>query len=237
LVILAHGGSEQADRPARDWHSGLLRVLRLGDVAAEAAPYAAVGLLRYRVSGWNGASADPARDVLQVIEAAQQNFERMLLIGHSMGGRAVLRASCVPGVCGVLALAPWVPSDEPNLQPCDVPVVIATGTSDETTTADETRRFVERSRKGGCRIGYLEIAGAGHRLLMHAKEADHLVRSFVSHALGTGDELIGSLISADDRRPPDLAPTQVDAWRYISGTRDNLISILGWKRRGSVRVV
>src|SRR5689334_10542687 len=70
LVILAHGGSVQADSPARDCHTGLLRVVRFGDIAAGAAPDAAVGLLRYRVSGWNGASADPASDLQDMIDSA-----------------------------------------------------------------------------------------------------------------------------------------------------------------------
>lgn len=237
LLLLAHGGSVEADSPARDWHTGLLRVLQFGDVAAKAATHAAVGLLRYRVSGWNGAAADPARDVKQVIDAAPEQVERILLIGHSMGGRAVLRASTHPRVCGVLALAPWVPAGEPGLRPCTAPVVIGTGTNDETTPMNEARLFVERSRRSGTALAYFEIPGAGHRLLTHAKAVDQLIRSVVMHALGGGDSLIGSSISADPGRPADSLPTQVGAWSYMSGPVGNVRSVLAWKGRGRLGVL
>lgn len=232
LVILAHGGSVQADNPARDWHSGLLRVLQFGDVAAKAAPGSAVGLLRYRVCGWNGASADPARDVQRVIDAAPQQFERILLIGHSMGGRAVLRASAHPRVRGVLALAPWVPADEPGVRPSHTPVVIATGTNDDTTPVGMARHFVRRSREGGSQLAYFEIPGAGHRLLRHANVVDRLIRSFVTHSLGDADDVVSASISGDARRPPDSLPMQPAGRIHLSGPMRNAWSVVAWKARG-----
>lgn len=231
LVILAHGGSVQADRPARDWHSGLIRVLQFGDAAAKVAPDAAVALVRYRVRGWNGASADPARDLQQVIHQAPEQFNRLLLIGHSMGGRAVLRAASERRVAGVLALAPWVPPGEPLFSPGEAPVVLATGTDDGITPAGMIRQYVERARKASRGLGYFEIPGAGHRLLRHAKVVDHLIQSFVGHALGDGSELIASSISADPSRSPDSAPVQISRWSHITGTTDNLLSVLAWKGR------
>jgi pimeloyl-ACP methyl ester carboxylesterase len=235
LVILAHGGSVQADSPARDWHSGLLRVIQFGDAAAQAAPESAVGLLRYRVRGWNGDSADAARDVQQVIDAAPEQFSRILLIGHSMGGRAVLRASAHPRVGGVLALAPWVPAVEPGLRPCEAPVVIATGTNDETTPPSMARDFVGRSRQGGAQLAYFEIPGAGHRLLRHADVVDQLIRSFVAHALSDGDDVLGASISGDPGRPPDSLPTQAGLSGHMSGPIRNARSVLAWKARGGRR--
>lgn len=231
LVILAHGGDVKADSPARDWHTGLLRMVGFGDVVARSRPDAAVGLLRYRVSGWNGALADPACDVKNLLDSAPERFERIVLIGHSMGGRAVLRASSHPRVAGVLALAPWVPDDEPAREPCEVPVVIATGTDDEVTPVAAARRFVARSRIGGCRLGYFEIPGAGHRLLAHAKAADELIRSFLAQTLGGGDDLIASSISADADRPEDFVPTRGGRWERVSGPADNVRSVLAWKAR------
>ena len=111
-------------------------------------------------------------------------------------------------------------------------MVLATGTADKTTTTDAARRFASRSRKGGCRLGYFEIEGAGHYLLGHAKVADYLIRSFVAHALGTGDELIGSSISAEEHRPPDRTVMKLNAWRYVSGPTENFLAVLAWKRRG-----
>lgn len=236
LVILAHGGSERADQPASDWHRGLMRVVRFGEVSGQAAPGAAVALLRYRFSGWNGARADPAQDLHQVIETAPAHFRRVVLVGHSMGGRAVLRTSPDPRVAGVLALAPWVPPDEPVLRPSQGPVILATGTDDRTTTTEAARRFVSRSRNAGCHLGYFEVEGAGHYLLRHSRAADHLIRCFLAHALGDGDDFIGSAISADKDRRPDRAPATVGATSYVSGPVENLASVLRWRSRVTTRI-
>jgi len=229
LVVLAHGGGEVADGPTHDWHPGLLRVLRFASVVEEAAPSVAVGLLRYRIRGWNGERADPAADLLEVLNGVGPDIERILLIGHSMGGRAVLRATTTSRVQGVLALSPWVPSDEPALPARSAPVVLVTGTEDSETPKKEARSYVRRSRAAGARLGYFEIDGAGHSLLLHAKEADHLIRSFLAYISGDRNDLIARSVSADAERDPDVAPPQKDQWRWISGPADNLLSVLSLK--------
>lgn len=58
LIVVAHGGSEEASRPAGDWQPGLLRVLRFAQIASEVVPEAAVGLPS--VEGWADPSGQPA---------------------------------------------------------------------------------------------------------------------------------------------------------------------------------
>lgn len=37
----------------------------------------------------------------------------VVMLGHSLGGRAAVRSAGAAGVRGVVALAPWLPEDEP----------------------------------------------------------------------------------------------------------------------------
>ncbi|HEY3557443.1 MAG TPA: alpha/beta fold hydrolase, partial [Kribbella sp.] len=112
LVLLVHGGSEHSHADPHPWRPALLRMWPFARAARSAAPDAAIGLLRYRFRGWNDAG-DAALDLRAVLDALPPVIARVFLIGHSMGGRAIVAAGDHPRVAGVLALAPWLPAGEP----------------------------------------------------------------------------------------------------------------------------
>lgn len=97
-----------------------------------------LGEVRYRVRGWNGAGADPVHDVRRALEelAGLAGDAPVLLVGHSMGGRAALRAADMPQVRAVLVLAPWCPDGETVAHLRDKDVMVIHGTA----TASPTRR-------------------------------------------------------------------------------------------------
>ncbi|WP_073765674.1 alpha/beta fold hydrolase [Streptomyces sp. CB02923] len=77
---------------------------------------------RYRLRGWNGPAADALYDTRQALRELAEDFGDVpvVLVAHSMGGRAALRAADLPQVCAVLALAPcaataWPPSFQPRV--------------------------------------------------------------------------------------------------------------------------
>ena len=77
-------------------------------------------LLRYRVAGWNGDAADAFVDVRWAMERIREEHGTevpIVLVGHSMGGRAALRAGGDAQVAAVCALAPWTPPGEPVAAP------------------------------------------------------------------------------------------------------------------------
>src|SRR5882757_7830603 len=129
LVLLAHGGEVDSFKDPHDWRPALLRMWPFATTVRAAAPGAAVGLVRYRYRGWNGSAASPAVDLRAVLDGLPSGIRRVVLIGHSMGGRAVVAAGNHPLVCGVLGLAPWLPSGEPHV-PLRGLVVFAHGTLD-----------------------------------------------------------------------------------------------------------
>ena len=71
----------------------------------------AVWAVHYRYRGWNGRQASPLADVGWALAEVRRRHGDVpvVLLGHSMGGRAALRRPGDPSVRAVLALAPWLP--------------------------------------------------------------------------------------------------------------------------------
>ncbi|MEU8227190.1 alpha/beta hydrolase [Kribbella sp. NPDC048915] len=177
LVLLAHGGQEHSDADPHVWRPALLRMWPFARVARSAAPSAAVGFLRYRARGWNGGAA--ADDLLAVLNDLPAAFSRVVLIGHSMGGRVVVAAGEHPRVAGVLGLAPWLPRGEPlmRLRP---PVTFAHGTDDRLTDPATTLAYAERLRAAGTPVTTYLLANEGHTMLRRAADWNRVVADFVA---------------------------------------------------------
>lgn len=180
LVLLAHGGEEHSQADPHRWRPALLRMWPFARVAAAAAPDAAVGFVRYRFRGWNDHGA-PALDLRAVLEELPPVIARVFLIGHSMGGRAVVAAGNHPRVAGVLALAPWLPVDEP-LSALRPPVTFVHGADDTITDPAGTTAYADRLRDAGVAVTTYSLAGEGHAMLRRPKDWNRLVAAFVTSA-------------------------------------------------------
>ena len=103
---------------------------------------------RFRVRGWNGAQASPVGDLNETLDsiAATYGAVPVVLIGHSMGARAAVRAAAHPAVTAVAGLAPWLPPGEPVGQLAGRRVLLAHGTADSITHPADTWAFLERAR-------------------------------------------------------------------------------------------
>jgi len=178
LVLLVHGGMENSQADPHPWRPALLRMWPFAAVARAAAPAAAVGFLRYRYRGWNGAAADAAADLRAVLDALPAEIRSVLLIGHSMGGRAVVAVGDHPRVSGVLALAPWLPPGEPlvALRP---PVVLAHGADDRMTDPAATTAYADRLRAAGTPVTTYLLRNEGHAMLRRSGDWNRLVADFV----------------------------------------------------------
>jgi|SRR5215207_3550095 len=201
LVLLAHGGEVQSLADAHDWRPAILRMWPFAAAVRDAVPGAAVGLMRYRYRGWNGAEAHPAADLRTVLDGLPDRIQRVVLIGHSMGGRAVVAAGNHPRVVGVLGLAPWLPQGEPltmHGHPADVveavgesgppqTVVLAHGTDDRITDPRLTAAYARRLRTAGLPVGLLGVEGETHAMLHRYADWNELVRRFTVHTLGKPD--------------------------------------------------
>ncbi|MEU4191052.1 alpha/beta fold hydrolase [Kribbella sp. NPDC026611] len=176
LVLLAHGGQEHSHADPDLWRPALLRMWPFAVVARRALPAAAVGFMRYRYRGWND-TADPATDLRAVLD--ELPYERVHLIGHSMGGRAVVAAGDHPRVAGVLGLAPWLPAGEP-LTALKPPVTFVHGTADTVTDPRTTVAYAKRLQAAGTPVTTHLLPGDGHAMLQRTAAWDSLVADFLT---------------------------------------------------------
>jgi dienelactone hydrolase len=174
VVLVLHGGREASTAPARPWHLAAVRMNGFaGPLArATAGGSVAIGLVRYRYRGWNGQRADAAQDVLVALEqvAAELGPVPVVLLGHSMGGRAALRAAGHPSVTGVVALAPWCPAEDPCEQLAGRRLVTMHGDRDRVTDPADTLRFDARARAAGAAVAGITVAGADHGMLRRSRD-------------------------------------------------------------------
>lgn len=203
VVVLAHGGQEHSHEPPTDFRTPLLRMWPFATAAAEAAPGACTALLRYRYRGWNGDRADAAADLRTLLDGLPATVERVVLVGHSMGGRAVMTNADASRVVGVLALAPWLPVDEPLVRPAGL-VVTAHGTDDRITDPSATSVYIRRLRSAGVPVAEFAVDGDGHAMLHRHRVWTDLVRRFVSASLGSADPMIADALTTTDSSPTSL---------------------------------
>jgi predicted esterase len=200
LVVLAHGGVVASMAAAGSWRAPILRMWPFALAARSAAPGAAVGLMRYRYRGWNGGEAHPAADLRAVLDRLPARIQRVLLIGHSMGGRAVVAVGNHPRVAGVLGLAPWLPPEEP-LVALRGTVVLAHGTLDRITDPARTTAYANSLRSTGVPVANFAVDGEKHAMLHRAADWTTLVHHFTSTALSADAPQCDALTTATRTDP------------------------------------
>ncbi|MCE0765710.1 alpha/beta hydrolase [Pseudonocardia kujensis] len=189
LAVVAHGGS------ANGTDSAGLRGLPYWRMVPFARALArtdglAVFLLRYRLRGWNGVARDAARDADEMLTDLHGRHPGVpiALVGHSMGGRAVLHAAGGAGVRAVAALAPWLDGTDPVEQLAGRSLLIAHGDRERTTDPRESLAYAVRAREVTDRVARFDVLGDGHAMLRRAREWHALVTRFVLGELGLAAE-------------------------------------------------
>ncbi len=188
VALFCHGGTAASVDPPRDRALSLVRMRAfeqyvrrdLGDRGV------ATALVRYRVAGWNGEAADAYQDVRFSIEELRADLGRdvpIVLVGHSMGGRAALKAAGDPQVTAVCALAPWTPPGEPVMQLRDQTVAILHGSGDRWVPARLSADFAVRARRAGARVARFTTPG-GHSMLRRAHRWHAFARDIVLAGAG-----------------------------------------------------
>lgn len=198
LVLILHGGAEHSMMSAHRWRLAALRMLPfVVRLRREGAAYGvAVGRVGYRYRGWNPPHQHPVVDARWALEEARRRLGVEVpigLVGHSMGGRIAVRVADDRDVRTVVALAPWLPRDEPVAPVTGRDVLIVHGNVDRTTSPKLSYRFAVQAREVAARVCCLELTGTGHAMLR---------RAGAWHRLATGFTL-ASLVGAP--MPPEVA--------------------------------
>lgn len=187
-VLVLHGGQANSLDPVRRTNLAALRMRPFATAVARRAGNARIGVfqLRNRLRGWNGDAADPLADTAWALEHIGRRHGPIpvVLIGHSMGARAALRSAGHPQVVAVVALAPWIPADEPIAQLQGRAVLIAHGERDTVTDPTASRDFAAKAESEGVDVEYRTIAHGDHAMLRRAGTWHALAAEFAVAHLG-----------------------------------------------------
>ncbi|GAA2808979.1 alpha/beta hydrolase [Saccharopolyspora taberi] len=176
LVLVLHGGRITSSEPARTHHLAYQRMLPIAR-GVRRRTGSEVWLLRNRFRGWNAPDLHPVADARWALaEAARRHpGARIVVVGHSLGGRVALRVADADGVAGVCALAPWTEADDPVDQLAGRAVLIVHGDNDRITSPAASADYADRA---GARLEV--VRGSGHAMLRHRRTWDRLVHRFVA---------------------------------------------------------
>ncbi|CAM2815068.1 alpha/beta fold hydrolase [Skermania piniformis] len=169
IVAFFHGGAEFGRRPVDLRSLPLLRTRLLRAAAHPRLAGAGLGtaLLRFGITGWNGADASPVADARWALDDLDRRAPScpIAIVGHSMGARAALHVADHPNVRGVLGLAPWFPPDDDVRAVRGKPLVAAHGRQDRVTSPRATRRLLYRAESTGAQARFVDMGPAGHYML------------------------------------------------------------------------
>jgi dienelactone hydrolase len=203
VALFCHGGTVSSLEPPKERALSLVRMRAFEQFVHRTAAERgiATALLRYRVAGWNGEAADAFADVRWAVARLREQHGTdlpIVLVGHSMGGRAALRAGGEPSVTAVCALAPWTPPGEPVMHLRDQTVAVLHGRGDRWVPAKLSADFAVRARRAGARVARFTIDG-GHTMVRRSSQWHTFARDVV--LAGTGLEPMRTDIATALRQP------------------------------------
>ena len=186
VVLVMHGGKESSREPTSATSLPVVRMRPFARAleAGRGTHRFVVWSVRFRVRGWNGDEMSPVADVRQALEQVRvaHGDVPVVLVGHSMGGRAALRAAG-GAARTVVALAPWLPAGEPFAQLDGCQVLIVHGSSDRVTSPRRSREFATEAAAVADRVWWVEMRGSGHAMVRRARRWHELTSEFVLSAL------------------------------------------------------
>lgn len=187
-VVVLHGGRSEGLEAPPPWNLPGARMRLFFPSLARATAGHSVLLcrVRYRHRGWNGEREDASRDAHWALGELARTVGELpvVIVGHSMGGRAALRVAGEPAVRGVVALAPWCPEGEPVEQLAGRRVVVLHGDRDRVTDPDASRRLLIRARQAGADTRFVLMLGGDHAMLRRRSDWHRTVAEEVAGMLG-----------------------------------------------------
>jgi predicted esterase len=187
VVLLLHGGREHSHGTNPRHRLAVVRMRAFAGPVDRATPAdVGVALARFRSRGWNGPHGHPVDDVALAIDALAERHHppTFVLVGHSLGGRAAVRAAGHPAVGAVVALAPWLPPAEPIEQLAHRSLTLIHGAEDRTTSADASAAYAARARAVAGQVRCIRVLRSGHAMLTRLGCWHEIVAAVVAHELG-----------------------------------------------------
>ncbi|MDT4939631.1 MAG: hypothetical protein QOG80_3302 [Pseudonocardiales bacterium] len=172
IALVLHGGQSASLAQVTPRQLSVLRMVPFARALqrADAGHGLAVARLLFAVRGWNDTAQSPVPDARWAVDQLTERFPDapIVLVGHSMGGRAALYAAGHPSVVGVVALAPWLEPGDPAAQLAGRRVLIAHGTRDRTTSPRGSAAYARLARDAGASVTYVSVEAESHAMLRRA---------------------------------------------------------------------
>jgi pimeloyl-ACP methyl ester carboxylesterase len=143
------------------------------------------------------------RDLSRILDDLRAEFGPVpvVLVGHSMGARAALRAAGHRSVAAAAGLAPWLPPGEPVGQLTGRRILLAHGTADAVTSPADTWVYAERAR-ALTSVTEIEVGTGEHTMLWRAPLWHGLAAAFTCLSLGLPAPSGAAAAAVADARPP-----------------------------------
>lgn len=177
VVIVLHGGASRGGTTrVSPTQLSVLRMIPVARRVARASDgHLAVVRLLNSHRGW-----DQQRTPLQDVRWALAETARrvgpqtpVVLVGHSLGGRAALLAAGDPQVRGAVALAPWLYAADGSTDIRETPIVIIHGDADRVADPERSAQ-VARQLGRHTPVAYVDVRGGTHSMLRRAGAFDRL---------------------------------------------------------------
>ena len=207
VVVVAHGGRSVSTAPVTPGQVAVVRMVPVAWAVGRALHGSGIVVCRprFQLRGWNRELASPVHDMNQILDRIGERFGPVpvVLVGHSMGARAVLHAAGHPAVTAVAGLAPWLPAGEAVDQLAGRRVLLAHGTADHITRPAETWAYAERARLV-TDVALIEVRGGEHAMLRRAGLWHRMAADFCRGSFGMPVEtgaVTAGFQAADGNRP------------------------------------
>ena len=115
--------------------------------------------------------------------ASDLDAAKIVVVGHSMGGRVAAHLSATGDVGAVVALAPWWPRNDADLIPVTCRLLVVHGTADTRTDPHSSQIQTLRARDRGVDATWIPIEGAGHYLIRQWPRWHELTAQFAASQL------------------------------------------------------
>jgi len=163
------------------------------------------GLAVYRLlnsrRGWDSTHT-PVHDVRWAMDRIREELGPdvpVVLVGHSLGGRAAVLAGDLPGVVGVVALAAYLLPGDGDTDLTGRRVMFVHGEQDRVASLPRARAEVRRLARR-VPVGFVEVPGGTHAMLPHRRAFDGAAAEFASALLSgrPARGAVGRVLSGED---------------------------------------
>ncbi|MDX6358520.1 MAG: hypothetical protein QOH37_1574 [Nocardioidaceae bacterium] len=188
VVLVLHGGATRREAVAVS--PTQLSVLRMVPIARRIARARDLAVFRVLNSqrGW-GSGDTPLADVRWALGQIRERYGEVpvVLVGHSLGGRAALLAATEPGVVGAVALNAYLLPGDESVDPAGRRVLFVHGTDDRIASYARVQAVAARlARRTDVELRTVE--GGKHAMLRHGRTFDRAAADFAVEVLPGGAE-------------------------------------------------